>query len=389
MDFAFSSDQKEIVALAKWILDDQVTKSSLEQAEAGVDRFDATLWAALGDAGLLGIGLPESVGGLGYGIIEQCLVLAEIGRHVAPVPYLACVVLGAAPIAEFGTTEQAQTWARPAAEGKVWLSAALAESATWGTDRPRVTATRVPGGFRLDGVKTAVPSGMPADLILVPASIDGSVAVFLVETKGEGVTRHRQGTTNRDSSAYLALDGVVVRADAVLGSLVEGPRVLRWMVERATVGLCALQLGVVEEALAQTAIYTATRQQFDRPIATFQAVSHRCADCYIDVEAVRLTLWQAAWRLAEGLDAGIEVQVAKFWASEAGHRVAHAVVHLHGGMGVATDHTIHRYFVAAKRHEFMLGGATEQLRRIGAALAAGVDVDERERPTRADRARLS
>jgi len=110
--------------------------------------------------------------------------------------------------------------------------------------------------------------------------------------------------------------------------------------------------------------------QFERPIATFQAVGHRCADAYIDVEGIRLTLWQAAWRLATGLPAGMEIEVAKLWAAEGGHRVAHTAVHIHGGMGVAVEYPIHRYFVAAKQVEFTLGGATEQRLRIGARLAA-------------------
>ncbi len=124
--------------------------------------------------------------------------------------------------------------------------------------------------------------------------------------------------------------------------------------------------------------------QFGRPIGSFQAVAQRLADAYIDVEAVRLTMWQAAWRLSEGLPCDTEVATAKFWAADAGHRVAHTAVHVHGGMGVDTGHPLHRYFVAAKRLEFALGGATTQLRRIGAALAlreenAGVPVTFRPR----------
>ena len=142
------------------------------------------------------------------------------------------------------------------------------------------------------------------------------------------------------------------------------------MVARGTLGVCATQLGVTEEALRRTAEYAGQRVQFERPIATFQAVGHRCADAYIDVEGIRLTLWQAAWRVAAGLPAATEIEVAKLWAAEGGHRVAHTAVHIHGGMGVAIEYPIHRYFVAAKQTEFMLGGATEQRLRIGSRLAA-------------------
>jgi alkylation response protein AidB-like acyl-CoA dehydrogenase len=132
----------------------------------------------------------------------------------------------------------------------------------------------------------------------------------------------------------------------------------------ATVGLCATQAGVLERALELTAEHARSRVQFGRAIGSFQAVAQRLADAYIDVEAVRLTMWQAAW----GLD-DTAVATAKFWAADAGHRVAHTAVHVHGGTGIDTSAPVHRYFVAAKRNEFELGGATAQLRRIGAALA--------------------
>jgi alkylation response protein AidB-like acyl-CoA dehydrogenase len=151
-----------------------------------------------------------------------------------------------------------------------------------------------------------------------------------------------------------------------------------WLADRATVGLCALQAGVTERALELTAQYARNRQQFGRPIGSFQAVTQRLADAYVDVEAVRLTMWQAAWRLSSGSAgsggsagsaAEAEVATAKFWAAEAGHRVAHTAVHVHGGIGIDVTYPVHRYFTAAKHHEFALGGATAQLLRIGDVLA--------------------
>jgi alkylation response protein AidB-like acyl-CoA dehydrogenase len=144
-----------------------------------------------------------------------------------------------------------------------------------------------------------------------------------------------------------------------------------WLVARATVGHCAAQAGVIERALELTAEHARTRVQFGRPIGAFQAVAQRLADAYIDAEAVRLTLWQAVWMLGSGSapdEAAVAVATAKFWAAEAGHRVAHTAVHVHGGMGIDTSYPVHRYFTAAKHHEFALGGATAQLRRIGAVL---------------------
>jgi alkylation response protein AidB-like acyl-CoA dehydrogenase len=169
-----------------------------------------------------------------------------------------------------------------------------------------------------------------------------------------------------DSEAMLDLAGVTLPADRLLA----GDDVAGWLVDRATVGLCALQLGVVERALEMTAEYARTRVQFGRPIGEFQAVAQRLADAYIDVEGIRLTMWQAAWRLAAGLPCEAELGAAKFWAADGGHRVAHTAVHVHGGVGIDVDYPLHRYFVAAKHCEFALGAATVHLRRIGAALTS-------------------
>jgi len=163
----------------------------------------------------------------------------------------------------------------------------------------------------------------------------------------------------------MQFDGVRLGADRLFtGSLVS-----RWLRDRPTVGLCALQLGVVERALELTAAYAAERIQFGRPIGAFQAVRKRIANAYIDVEAIRLTLWQAAWRLAEGQPCAEQIAVAKYWAADGGHRVAHTAVHLHGGVGIDVSHPIHRYFLAAKYNEFALGGATAHLLALGDLLA--------------------
>src|SRR5205807_7487608 len=167
----------------------------------------------------------------------------------------------------------------------------------------------------------------------------------------------------------MSLEGVTASDDDVLGSTGTGRDRLDWIVDRATAALCSMQVGVTEEALRMTAQYTSAREQFDRPLAAFQAVAQRAADAYIDTEGVRLTAWQAVWRLAEGLPAANELAVAKFWAAEGGQRVVHAAQHLHGGIGVDVDYPLHRYFLWAKECELTLGSATPQLVKLGAALA--------------------
>ncbi|HYZ54154.1 MAG TPA: acyl-CoA dehydrogenase family protein [Streptosporangiaceae bacterium] len=378
VDFTENENQAELAALSRKILTERVTPQRLREAEAGGDRFDPALWADLAGAGILAAALPESLGGAGLGLLEQCSVLIELGRAVAPVPYLASIVLGAGAIARFGTAEQQRRWAAPAGRGELILTTALAEEEGDDPAAPSARAEPVKGdseggmgmpagggGWLLSGVKTTVPAAPLAALMLVPAAAPEGVTVFLVEPGDAGVTVERQQLTSGDSAGRVVLDGVRVGDDRVLG----GRAVAGWLVAAGTVGLCALQAGVAGRALELTAEYARTRVQFGRPIGGFQAVAQRLADAYIDVEAIRLTMWQAAWRLSEGLPCGTEVATAKFWAADAGHRIAHTAVHVHGGVGIDLEYPLHRYFVAAKHNEFALGSATAQLRRIGAALA--------------------
>jgi alkylation response protein AidB-like acyl-CoA dehydrogenase len=176
-------------------------------------------------------------------------------------------------------------------------------------------------------------------------------------------------TTNGSPDAHLAFSGVKLAAGDVLGDPKAGARIVAWLEPRATAAQCAVLLGVCEEALRLTAEYTKTRKQFEQPIAMFQAVGHRAANAYIDTEGVRLTSWQASWRLSEGLPAEVQVAVAKVWAAEAGQRVVHAAQHLHGGVGVDRDYPLHRYFLWAKQLELALGGGIRHLLRLGRLLA--------------------
>jgi alkylation response protein AidB-like acyl-CoA dehydrogenase len=371
MDFGLTEEQEATRDLARQILSDRSTHERLKEIEAGGDGFDRDTWAELAKAGLLGIALPEDAGGSGLGFVALCQLLEEIGRTVSPVPVLPTVVLGALPIATFGTDAQRQQHLPGVVEGDTVLTAALVET---GTDplHPTTTARPDADGWRVDGVKTLVPAGLIADRILVPAAAgdDGAIVVLIVDPNANGVTRERQDTTSGIPQARIELDGVQVDAGDVLGDAESGAAIVDWMVERANAAMCAVATGVCEQALQMTAEYTKTREQFERPIATFQAVGQRAADAYIDTEAIRLTALQAAWRLEEGLPAAAEVAVAKFWAADGGQRVVHAAQHLHGGIGVDRDYPLHRYFLWAKELELTLGGATPQLLTLGAILAA-------------------
>lgn len=372
MDFGFSSEQEDIRTVAEKIFGDFCRPELLPDFEKASERMDRGLWKALADASLLGVAIPESHGGSGFGVAELAVLMEQAGRHVAPIPLLPTLVLGAAPIAEFGSASQKDRFLRGVAAGTTVLSAALAEADSRDVEKPSTRAKADGAGWILDGVKICVPAARLAARIVVPASTaEGGIVLALVAPDADGVALDGMETTTGDLLFRVALSGVKVNVEDVLAGPDRGSAALRWMVEHATAALCAMELGVAEKALRMTAKYTAERKQFGKRIATFQAVAQRAADAYIDVEAIRLTAWQAIWRLAKGLPASRELSIAKFWASEGGHRACYAAQHLHGGIGVDKDYPLHRHYLLSKQIELTLGGAHEHLARLGASLAEG------------------
>jgi alkylation response protein AidB-like acyl-CoA dehydrogenase len=367
MDFSLSEEQQELAGLAARILEDRMTLQHLKARDRSEDWYDLDTWREFAKANLLGIALPESAGGLGMGFLDLCMVLREVGRNVAPLPMIPTLVSAGLPIARFGTDAQAAVLSKVVA-GDVLLTAALSEYGAE-PEQPSTTATRDGDGWRLEGVKTSVPAGPAAELVLVPARTDEGVGLFLVPTSANGVTSIRQEIMNHEPQFEMRLDGVRVGADALLGSPEQGDEILAFTLNRTTVATCALVSGVADKALRLTAHYTTERKQFDRQIGTFQAVGQRMADCYIDNQAIELTMLQAATHLDEGRDDPVEVATAKFWAADGGNRIGHAALHIHGGISIDVDFPIHRYFLWLKRYEFSLGSATPELLRIGKVLA--------------------
>ena len=383
MDFNYSEEQEAVRQLAGQIFGDRSTHERLKQveADAGDDGpFDRELWKELAGAGLLGIHLGEDVGGAGLDFVAACLVVEAAGRTAAYVPVVETMVYGALPLDRFGTDAQRKTWLSGAASGETILTAAMAELVGEvilpGGSEPATTATaQADGSWVLSGTKACVPAALVADAILVPATCrnaDGASAgagVFIVEPGADGVTLTRQTTTTGRPEAIMELGDVRVGADRLVGEGADGAAVIDCITEFATTALCVEESGVCASALELTAEYTKTRVQFEKPIATFQAVGQRAADAYVDTEAIRLTAWQAAARLAAGLPASSEIAIAKYWAAEGGQRVVHAASHLHGGVGVDRDYPLHRYFLLTEQIELTLGGANESLRRLGRILA--------------------
>jgi len=374
MDFTFTEEQQTVSKLARDVLERRVTPERLTELEAGESRYDAALWKELAGLDLLGTALPESLGGScvsGDGFVLLGILLAEVGSAVAPVPAYATLLLGADPIARHGSPEQRRRFLPGVIDGTRILSAGLHEPGRSNPAKP-VTTARLDGAtWRLDGVKELVSFGQLADTVLIPAAIDDGtgeqVGLFLLPTDAAGVEIRPVTTTNREPHADVFLDGATV----TVADKLDGDRLVESLYTRALVGLCAVQIGVSDRALRMAAEYTTGREQFGRPIGSFQAVQQRMADGFIDLEAIRWTTWHAAWLIGEGRPADRAARVAKFWAAEAGARIAATTQHVHGGIGIDTTYPLHRYFLWAKHNELTLGSATQQLVALGSTYPEG------------------
>jgi len=367
MDLGFNETQNAIRMLCKDLFSKTVTVESLQQLEAENSWFHKKAWDGLIESQLLGLAIPEEDDGAGLGLIELCLVLQQIGRHVAPIPFMSSIVTGAMPLARFGTSTQKKDLLPGLLAGTSFMTAALVDAHSNEPSRPATHAKKEGDTWILDGEKSCVPDIHLATQVIIPARVGEQLGIFLVDTAAIEVSA--QESTNGEPLGFLDLSGVSVKDDALLGSLESGADILDWILQRAMLAQCALKLGIAEKSLFMTAEYTSQRKQFGIPVGSFQAVSQRAADAYINLAVMKVALWRAAWQLDTGLDASKAMRIAMYWSAEAGHHVSFSAQHLHGGMGFDRDYPLHRYFLWSKHHEFTLGGANAHLEALGKYVA--------------------
>lgn len=376
MDFTFTEEQQAAVEAAKAVFagvaPDSVPSPALTP-RAVAEEFDRTLWAKLAGSDLLSLVLAEQHGGPGLDAIALCLVLREAGRVLARVPLLEHCATAMA-VQAHGSPELAGALLREAGQGSVVLTVAAHGRSGHDPAELAVTARRDGAEWVLEGVQTSVAWGHNADWIAIPAHTgEGESVLALVPRPAEGLSLAEQYSTSGERLAEVTLDGVRVPA----AHLIDAPGAWDHLRQLLATGTCALALGLGEGVLAMTSQYTGKREQFGFPVATFQAVAVQAADRYIDLRAMEVTLWQAAWRLdastggAGGpLPSAGDVAVAKIWASEGVRRVVQTAQHLHGGFGADTDYPLHRYHAWAKQLELQLGPAAVHEEALGDLLAA-------------------
>lgn len=335
MDFTLDETQREIAALAAAVLDK-------EPGEA--------VWRALAEAGLLALALPPDLDGDGLGIAEVAIVLTEIGRAAAEVPALT-LALGLLPLTELGTPRQKAELLPEIAAGTAVVTAAVHEPSAPLPTRPATTAVAEDGVWVLNGVKTAVPYAAEATRILVPASLPGGTGVFVLDPRADGVTV--AGSTVRLEN-MTATDADLLRDR-------ESGQAIATLHRHAIGGAAALADGALAGALALTTGHIGRREQFGKPLATFQAVAQQVADVYIASRTLHLAALSAVWRMAARLDAQSDLEVAAYWLA---HQAPEAIAichHLHGGLGVDITYPLHRYYTLLTEMSRFVAGAEDRL----------------------------
>ncbi|MDI3384788.1 acyl-CoA dehydrogenase family protein [Streptomyces sp. B-S-A8] len=375
MDFTFTEEQQAAVEAAKAVFADtppDAVPSPALTSRAVADDFDRTLWNTLAQSDLLGLLIDPEHNGAGLDAIALCLVLRESAKVVARIPLLENSAATHA-IQAHGSTELKQRTLPASARGELILTVAANGRTGHDPAELAVTARQDPNdhSWTLDGTQTAVPWAHNADLIMVPAHTpEGRTVLAAVHRTQDGLTLADQYSTNGERLGELHLDSARIPATDVIDSE-DAWNQLRNLL---TTGTCALALGLGEAVLAMSSDYTSKREQFGHPVATFQAVAVQAADRYIDLRAMEVTLWQAAWRITTATDGALpatgDVAVAKIWASDGVRRVVQTAQHLHGGFGADTDYPLHRYHAWAKHLELSLGPAAAHEETLGTLLAA-------------------
>jgi alkylation response protein AidB-like acyl-CoA dehydrogenase len=371
MDFSISQDQIDVRDLAAQILSDHCDNDQLRRIEEQDEVFHRGLWKALAEAGLLGVAIPEENGGTGLGFETACLLIEEAGRVAAPLPLIPVLIGAALPLARFGNAAQRQRWLPGVADGSLLLSAALIEPLNEDYYAPETRAERNgDDAWEITGVKNCVPIATSAERVLLAANSNDGVVLGWLDPKAPGVTLLPQATTAHDPLFELRAESAIMALEDVLAVGEDAIDILHWIWNRSSAATCAHAVGTTEAMVRMTAEYTSQRKQFGVAIATFQAVGHRAADCFIDVECLRLATAQAVSLLNHEQDAEEAILVARIWCADVTHRISQASQHLHGGTGVDRDYPLFRYCLRCKQLELTHGGAAESLAALGTKIAA-------------------
>ena len=366
MDFGFSEEQEMLRTSARDFLAKECPMTHVRKMMEDDRGFTDAEWKQMAELGWMGLILPEDAGGSGLDFVDMVVVLEEMGRAVMPGPFFSTVILGGVALTEGGSAAQKQELLPKLAEGKLRVTLAQLEpSGRWDAEGVQLAAKKDGAGYTLSGTKLFVPDAHTADVLIVAGRAPGSkgtegLSLFLVDAKAKGVTTTLLKTMDQTRKlCEVKLDNVAVGADRVLGTVGQGWKLLDRVVDRGKVGLCAEMCGGAQKVLEMSVEYAKVREQFGKPIGSFQAIQHKCANMLVEVESSKSATYYAAWAVANDVaEAPLAAAMAKAYCSDAYRHTSGEGIQIHGGIGFTWEHDMHIYFKRAKSSEVTFGDAT-------------------------------
>jgi len=364
MDLGLSEPQEMLRKMARDFLATECPKSLVRQMEEDEKGYPVQLWQNMAKLGWMGLPFPEEYGGGGGSFLDLAILLEEMGRACLPGPFFSTVVLGGLMVADVGSEEQKQELLPPIAEGKMIMTLALTEpSGGYEAADIAVQAAAEKDQYVISGTKLFVTDAHVADWIICVARTGrGSqpqqgITLFLVNRESQGVTCELLSSLAKDKQCQVVFDRVTVPVKDMLDKAGQGWGEVSRALQRAAAAKSIEMVGGAQQVLEMTVDYAKERVQFDRPIGSFQAVQHHCANMAIYVDSARYLAYQAAWKLSEGLPCDMEVAAAKAWASDAYRRVCSLGHQVHGAIGFTLDHDMQLYSRRSKAAEVVFGDA--------------------------------
>ena len=363
MDLGLTERQQSLQSEARSVLERECPIELVRAVERDGTGCPAELWETACQQGWPGVAVPERYGGTGGDFVDLTVLLEEMGRALFPGPLFSTVVLGALPILAFGSERQKEHYLPRISSGELVFSAALSEPWHRGSSiDPTAQARPADSGHSLTGEKMFVPSVEAADLFLVPATVggaDGATGVFILPSHASGVGVTEVRGLAPEHHGQLKLEGVQLGPDDILGAAGNGRLIVEQIGRWAAVALCAQMWGAAQRLLEMTVEYAKERVQFGRPIGSFQAVQHHCANMAIDADSMRYMAHLAAWKLSREESADLEVSMAKAWCSSAGDRVAELAHQVHAAIAFTEEHPLSLFSRRLKVWSLVYGGPSE------------------------------
>ncbi len=364
MDFGFTQEQEMLRTSARDFLTTECPPELVKQMAEDEKGYKPEMWAKMAELGWQGLAIPEKYDGMGMTFLDLAVLLEEMGRAVCPGPFFSTVVLAGLTILEAGSEEQKKEYLSKIASGKAIATLAVTEpSVSYDAAAIEVKATAQGDSYVMSGTKLFVDNANIADFMVVAARTkkgkdpEDGITLFVVDGKAPGITTTLLKTIAGTKQCEVIFNNVKAPKGSVLGKVDKGWAVIDKVLEKAATAKCAEMIGGAQAALDMSVAYAKERVQFGKPIGSFQAIQHHCANMLIDVEGSKFLTYQAAWKVSEGMDATLEVSMAKAWVSEAYRRVARLGHQIHGGIGFCMDHNMPLYFKHAKEAESLFGTA--------------------------------